>query len=654
MKFIKNKLLLGSIVLVFCFVVNDYANAANLDINNISLEQLRNLKVTSVSKKEERIFDAPASIFVVTDNDIKRSGATNIAEVLRMVPGLQVAQMKSSKWAISSRGFAGEFANKLLVLIDGRSVYNPLFSGVFWDIQDTMIEDIKRIEVIKGPGGTLWGANAVNGVINIITKDAAESQDGLISARYGNKQTGSEVAARYGYKIKDNVYVRTYAKTSEMGDTDKSNSSLSNGDSWNSSRTGFKMDIHDKNKITDEITVQGDIYYQNKDSTQTPVSVALKEVFREDSATGFNILSKLKHKHENNSESTLQAYFDNNRRDSLLLEQKIDIFDVDYQNSLALNSRNDLIWGAGFRFFKTKLEDSEQFSFNPDNSADNTYSSFIQNKYALIPSKVFLTLGSKFEHNSFTGFEYQPNARISWLPNSENTLWGAVSKAVRTPNIAEQNITLARDISGFGGLKKIRGNNNIDSEELISYEIGYRTRINKDFGADFAGFYNDYSRLISLEKPMKVGSDILIPIANKGEGQVYGFEASSSFNLNNSWRIIASYEWLQMLLDVDKYGSNNDSSKSPQNQVKLRSQFDITDSIEFDNSLYYVDELDKVNVDEYIRFDSKINWKIKKGAELSFVVQNLFDSKHNEFDAPLHSYGSDISRSFYSRITLKF
>lgn len=628
-----------------------YAADTFKSISNLSLDQLRNLKVTSVSKKEERAFDAAAAIYVITDKDIKSSGVTSIPEALRMVPGLEVARVNSHSWAITSRGFAGGFANKLLVLIDGRSVYTPLFAGVIWDVQDTMMDDIKRIEVIRGPGGTLWGANAVNGIINIITKSASETQGGLARITYGTGHIGHEESARYGAKTKNNIYYRTYAKYFDRGHTDKLNGS-SNNDSWSTFRTGFRTDWG--NGGTDNITVQGDWYASDKNGLQTPIALTSQEVVHSDNGGGGNIMAKWNHEHENNSESLFQIYYDNIRRDSLLLEQSRDTIDLDYQHTWDWNDRNELVWGGGYRFFKTSLEGSTQFTFSPEERYDKLYSAFIQNKYALLPNELFFTLGSKFEHNSFSGFEYQPSARLTWLPNAENTVWAAVSRAVRSPSIGNADSNLIIGLSGFGGFQRAVGNRQYGSEELVAYEAGYRTRINKDLSVDIATFYNDYDNLLSLEPVSVSGTDLLIPIANKGEARTYGFEISTTYNATDNWRLIGSYNLLQMDLDIDTLGSENDDGKSPKNQFKLRSQWNITDNVELDNSIYYVDNLNKINIPGYVKLDTRVGWKPHKGLELSLVGQNLLDDKHQEFSAPLHSSASEIGRVVYATAAIKF
>ena len=456
-------------LVVLSLVVQNALAEPESNPGTLSIEQMKNLTITSVSKGPERAFDAASAIFVITAEDIRRSGAESIPEALRLAPGLQVAQVDSNKWAVTSRGFAGIYANKLLVLIDGRSVYTPEFSGVVWDAQDVVMEDIKRIEVIRGPGATLWGANAVNGVINIITKHASETQGKLVSGVYGNNQIGKSETGRYGGKIDDYTYYRVYEKYFDRGDVQRADGANSYTD-WSQSRTGFRLDRED-NGNDNSFTVQGDAYYSEKHRQTVAISLTPREIDHTDSNGGGNILGRFTHKYQNGSESVLQLYFDNASRDHILFNRSINTYDADFQHTWDINNSNRLTWGLGYRFVEADiLAESVQFDFGQNSYYQNLYSSFIQDRYEVVNNKVFLTLGSKFEHNDYTGFEVQPSARLSWLPTENQTLWTAVSKAVRTPNIGERDISLVVGTSpSTGGLQKVVGNDQFDSEKLVAY-----------------------------------------------------------------------------------------------------------------------------------------------------------------------------------------
>ena len=617
----------------------------------LSLDQLRNIEVTSVSKTPENSFNSPAAISVITSEDIRRSGATSVAEALRLVPGLQVARVNSNTWAITSRGFTGQFANKLLVMIDGRTVYTPLFSGVYWDVQDMMLEDIKRIEVIRGPGATLWGANAVNGVINIITKSASETQGALASGLYGTKYIGYQASTRYGGKVGDDTYYRVYAKRTDQEQTELL-SGLKAHDGWDVWRTGFRVDWEDKDR--NNITVQGDAYNQGKAMRVIPISLTPQTMYHQDSADGGNAILRWSHKNDNSSESVVQFYVDRTLRDDILLEQKLETIDFDYQNTWNFNDRNELVSGAGFRKYWSDLVSTPYYNFNPSNTTNNLYSSFVQDKYSIIPKKLFLTLGTKVEHYDFTGVELEPSVRLSWLPTDSQTVWASVSKAARTPSIGEENISLiASTFPRTQGLVINKGNTNQEAENLIAYELGYRIWPRSNLSFDATTFYNDYKNLVTNGTPSLSGRNLILPINNLGKAQTYGLELASTWDVTEKWRLIGSYTLLRMNIDADST-TKLATGKSPQNQFQIRSHYNFPHNIEFDNMLYYVEDLPALSIDGYTRFDSRLSWKATNAVELSLVGQNLFDNRHQEFSAPLNLSASDIGRVVYAKVTVQF
>lgn len=642
--------LLGSLVTSKAYA-NDGANV-------FTLEQLQNLTVTSVSKGPERAFEAASAIHVITSEDIRRTGAENVAEALRLAPGLHVAQINSSNWAITSRGFAGSFANKLLVLVDGRSVYTPIFSGVLWDIQDLVMEDIKRIEVIRGPGGTLWGANAVNGVINIITKHASETQGSMVTGHYGTEHLGQSGAARYGAKLDDSTFYRTYAKYMQKGNMELTNGGESNTE-WYQYRTGFRLD-RDMVGSPNKFNLQGDIYYSDKNRRTQPISLTPVTTQHEDDNSGGNIQGRWTHEFDNGSESLLQVYYDNARRDHILLDRKVDTYDMDFQHTWDVNDRNRLTWGLGYRFIKATINrDSEHFDYNKDKYYDNLYSSFVQNRWEALEDELFITVGSKFEYTDYTEFEVQPSVRASWLPSENQTVWAAISRAVRTPNISERDIKLVVGTSsGTGGLQKLVGSKDFDSEKLTAYEIGYRYRPNSDLVFDTTGFFNDYKKLRALDDFSVVGSDVLIPAVNTGEAEIYGLEFSTTWDATKDWRWVANYTLLSMNIHSDST-SEEDEDISPKNQFSIRSHYNIQSNLEFDNALYYVDNLSTHDVQAYLRFDSRIGWRPEEvpGLELSLVGQNLFNDNHLEFgrssNTPTDEF-IEVGRAVYAKATLNF
>ncbi|MCK5229802.1 MAG: TonB-dependent receptor, partial [Desulfobulbaceae bacterium] len=411
------------------------------DMTELSLEELMNIEITSVSKKPEKLADAAAAVFVVTREDIRRSGVTSIPEALRMAPGINVARIDSNKWAVTSRGFNGRFANKLLVLIDGRSVYTPSFSGVHWEVIDIFLEDVDRIEVIRGPGATLWGANAVNGVINIITKHAADTQGGLIAMGAGTEERGFG-GVRYGTDMGETTYGRFYAKGFKRDEFVHNTTGDDAGDDWDMLRGGFRLDslLYDR----DSVTVQGDIYQGNMNQTLhlPTVSGPFFNKIVEDKAEveGWNLLTRWQHTLSPTSDFTLQVYYDRTNRDEFVYGEIRDTFDIDLQHQFAAYKRHEVIWGLGYRYTHDDFSDSEILRLDPDSRSDELFSAFVQDKITLMEDCLWLTIGSKFEHNDYTGYEIQPNARLFWAPHTDHKVWASVGRAVRTPSRMEDDI----------------------------------------------------------------------------------------------------------------------------------------------------------------------------------------------------------------------
>ena len=496
---------------------SENAHGAPDGLTAMSIEDLMEIEVTSVSRKAERLSDASAAVFVITREDIRRSGVTSIPEALRMAPGLEVARIDSSKWAITARGFNGRFANKILVLFDGRTVYSPLFSGVFWDRQDTLLEDIDRIEVIRGSGATLWGANAVNGVINIITKNAGETVGGLVTAGGGNQERGFG-SVRYGLKLGEDTTLRLFAKYLDRTPfVDAAGREAA--DSWHAVRGGFRLDSEPSEKNT--LTIQGDIYDGRLGETYTlPLLVPpFSQTFDSRSSNfGANLLSRWKHVFSDTSDMSLQLYYDRTEQTMAILGEKRDTLDIDFQHRFELGDRQELIWGAGYRFTHDNITNTPTASIQPASLGQDLFSAFVQDSITIVRDKLRLTLGSKFEHNDMTGFEVQPNARLLFTPNERNTLWAAVSRAVRTPSRTENDILLnqltippstPQNPGPIPVLVEVKGSNTHISEELIAYEVGYRAKPHPRFLLDIAAFYNIYHHLNSISSTGATSLDSL-------------------------------------------------------------------------------------------------------------------------------------------------
>ncbi|HSS44518.1 MAG TPA: TonB-dependent receptor, partial [Thermoanaerobaculia bacterium] len=397
------------------------------ELKKLSLEELFEMEVTSVSKKPEKLSETAAAVHVVTDEDIRRSAAPSIPEALRDIPGIEVARVDSRQYAITARGFNGTTANKLLVLMDGRSLYTPLYSGVFWDAQDTLMEDIARIEVIRGPGATVWGANAVNGVINIISKSAEETQGLLVTGGGGNEERAF-TGVRYGGKLGADAYFRVYGKYFDRNDSVRPNGQDAN-DQFQMGQGGFRVDW--KPRADQLFTLQSDVYDGSAEQP-TAGDIDLK---------GGNLLGRWTRHFSANSDLQIQAYYDRTERNiPPIFGEKLDTLDLDVRHRFLPAGGHDVVWGFGYRHTNDKVNNSPALAFLPPNQTRQLATAFVQDEITLVESRLHLTLGSKIEHNDYTGFEYEPSGRLAWTPSKEQTIWAAISRAVRAPSRIDREL----------------------------------------------------------------------------------------------------------------------------------------------------------------------------------------------------------------------
>ena len=458
-----------------------------IDLTKLSLEELMDIEVTLVSRKKEKLFETAAAAFVLTQEDIRRSGVTSIAEALRLVPGMVVARIDANKWAVSARGFNGRFAQKLLVLIDGRSAYTPLFSGVFWEVQDVLLEDVERIEVIRGPGATLWGSNAVNGVINIATRSAQDSQGGMAVVGGGTEERAVG-QLRYGGRLGEDAYYRVYGKYFDR-DAFVDAEGQDGADEWHMARGGLRLDWQADERNT--LTTQGDIY--GGGTGQRYRFAALEPPYQrvvddETQRAGGNILVRWEHLNSAKSDLALQVYYDRTEWDDVLMQEIRDTYDVDFQHRFALSARQEVVWGWGYRHTRDATRGGFEFSLEPARRGVNFFSFFAQDNIALTDRKLRLIAGGKFEYNDYTGFEYQPNARLLWTPQPEQTAWAAVSRAVRLPSRADDDVRLAFLTLPPGTILDNTlpamvvgmGDRQMKAEKLHAFEAGYRFRPRPD------------------------------------------------------------------------------------------------------------------------------------------------------------------------------
>ncbi len=637
------------------------------DLANLSLEQLMDVEVTSVSKRPQRLGDAAAAIFVITQDDIRRSGMTSIPELLRMVPGLDVAQADSRHWAVASRGFNGIYSPKLLVLVDGRAVYSPAFSGVLWDLQDMPLEDIERIEVIRGPGGTLWGANAVNGVINIITKSAADTQ-GLLASVGGGTEASGIGMVRYGGKLADGAYLRVYAKGFERNSFDTV-AGASARDSWRQGRVGFRFDWTPSSN--DTVMAQGEYYREKTNGDFLLPSLTLPPgtvtpVIEHDS--GGHALISWRHRYSDTSDLSLQAYYDRVDTGEFTFNTALSTYDVELRHRFRLGDRHDVVWGAGYRHIDyVAATDNPLLSFVPPRSNTQIANVFAQDEITLT-DPLHLIVGTKIEHNSYTGFEFEPNARLSWRVSEGRTLWAAVSRAVRTPSAAEDGVRF--NILSIPGTPPVQavifGNTDQKSEQVLSWEAGYRAALTPTVSLDAAVFYSTYRDLVSVAPgapyfaPAPPPPHIIVPLnyGNALRGETYGVEISANWRVTNRWRLSASYSYLHAATRSDLSGLNvayqiNAADSSPSHQVQLHSHLDLPWRLELDTALYYASSYTIMDrIPAHTRVDARLGWRPFDQLEISLVGQNLFDPGHEEAGPPLYRAPTVIPRSIFIKATV--
>ena len=636
------------------------------DLTAMSLEELANIEVTSVAKKEQKLSQAAAAVYVITQEDIRRSGATSIPEALRMAPGLDVARIDANKWAVSSRGFNGQYSNKMLVLIDGRSVYSPLFSGVYWNVQDLLLEDIERIEIIRGPGATMWGANAVNGVINIISRHARETQGGLATAGAGSEEQGFG-GLRYGGKLGSKAYYRIYTKYFKRNHL-RTPSDLAAADEWHSERGGFRMDWEPSDK--DSLTVQGDLYGGRNGQTLTSFSLEPPYTQTLDDrleTSGDDVLARWKRRFSGSSDMALQLYYDRYQRGDAVFGETRDTIDLDFQHRFVPSSRQEILWGLGHRFTTDRIEGTAIASIQPDRRGANLYSAFLQDEVELVRDRLRLAVGSKLEHNDYTGLEVQPSARILWEPRPRHAAWASIARAVRTPSRGEQdgrvNFAAFPGPEGLPLLLFVSGNRRLRSEDLLAYELGYRLQPSPRFSLDLATFYNDYSNLVTIDvgapffEPAPAPPHVAVParLDNTQKGHTYGLEIAARFNPAERWRLSAGYtRYTGLPVSSGDASANITGGDSPPHQAQLRSYLNLTRNAQLDTAFYYVHSLRELQIPSYTRLDTRLGWRLTQDLDVSLVLQNLLDSRHPEFVSEVFVRRTEIGRSIYGRITWRF
>jgi len=643
---------------------NDQAGAPRL--TELSLEQLGDLEVTSVSKQPEEVWRTAVAVYVITQDDIRRSGATSIPEILRLAPGIEVARIDSDHWAVGVRGFGDQFSKSLLVMIDGRSLYTPLFAGMYWPAHDALIEDIDRVEVIRGPGGTIWGANAVNGVVNIITRSAAETPGMLMSIGSGNIDRGA-AALRYGGGNGSSLNYRAYGKGVSRGP--QFHSDGSRFDDWWMSQAGFRTDWQDA--AGQSLTLQGDVSRGSHGQRVSITSHSPPAMIAADGAldaSGVNLLARWQRDFTPTRGFRLQGYFDRTSWSAPNFGETRETFDIDFVHHQTLARRHSLTWGAGARQSPSRfIQTIPTLDFTPHRETGSIYSGFAQDEMLVRRDRLWLTVGSKLEHNNYTGIEMEPTARLLWIPRSGQTAWAAVTRAVRTPSRIERGIvsrSLTRAVAAVPVFLDLVGNPDFSAERMTGYEAGYRTLVAPQLYLDAAAFHNRHEGLSSFgllsgatleSSPPPVHAVVRVSYVNGVSGSSDGFEISPDWRPRQWWQLKGSYSYVRFDLvttpgSIDVNAVARYEGASPHHQVRLQTRVDLPRGTEIDGAYRYVSALPALLVAGYHTADARIGWRVSSRVDLSVSGQNLLQPHHAEF---AHSPGPavEISRSVYAALT---
>lgn len=635
-----------SLLLLFGCAVSASVHA--FDVRRLTIEELMELNIYSAARRDESVRASSAAVYVLTGEDIRRSRVTSVPEALRLVPGVQVARVDANKWAVSIRGFNNRAANKLQVLVDGRSIYDPLFSGVLWESRDIALEIIDRIEVIRGPGGTLWGANAVNGVINIITK---HTRDTLGSFAYvgGGTEERAFGGIRYGWQADDRQSARISAR---IASRDQSYSPFGTvADDWLMKRAGYRWDYQAGGG--NDIMLSGDVYDGRAGQYFPPGNTSALPGATDGEHRGGNVHLNWRRRLTDAGMLQVRAYYERFRFDSpnLLGEQR-NIYHAEFQHDLPPTPAHRLVWGGNYRITDDEIENGPVLAFDPDNRTDRVVGAFVQDTIALA-SALELTVGTKVEHNDYTGTAWQPNVRLVYLASAEHAWWGAVSRAVRTPSRLDADLV-------FNGTPV---GDRFDIERLTAYELGHRWQPSTDWSLDTALFYNAYDDLQTIEDdPTTAATDIRF--GNRMQGHTYGVEFDNRWQLRPDVRMNLSYAYLRMNLDVEPAPGTltepaDTEGAAPRHTLAWRTEWDMSRDFEIDATVRYVDALPTVQapaspVPAYVTLDLGIDWRLARGVDLSLVGQNLLDSHHPEQPLSPIASTTEVQRGFYARLNWRF
>jgi len=637
------------------------------DLVGLALEDLMNIRIISASRKEQPAGDVAAAVFVITRDDILRSGMRTIPDLLRLAPGLDVAQINANRWAVSVRGFNNVYANKLLVLIDGRTVYNRLSAGVFWDAEEVIVDDIERIEVTRGPGAAMWGANAVNGVINIVTKTAADTQGGLIRADGGT--SGTQGAARYGGAA-GTMHYRLFAQWTGMSDSSLAPGVRADDDSRGVT-TGFRADWSGK---PDALMLDGDFKagrFHELWANLDPVTAALAPVIADPSyQKNGHLLARWTHTRASGATLQVQSFVDATARQDPLGNYDRQGFDVDAQYHTAVGTRQDLVAGIGYRFVAEGSTGSVGLSLDPADQTASLLTGFVQDEIALLRSRLKLTLGSQVQYDSHAGVGVQPTGRVMWTMSRSQRLWAAASRALRTPSFTDLTVRLdyppVPTASGLPLIVSLRGNPDASTERFVDVEAGYRVEIGRAASLDITAFGGRYTRLQTLEVSAPVVQFIPSPrilvgtqFDNQLDATTRGLEVAGHWTPVPSWRLDGSYSAFHLTPHLapssqDPTAASEDGA-APQTQWQLRSAWSPASRLTLAGALFYVGRLEQYQVESYTRADASMEWRFSRRTSAMAIGQNLLDEVHSEFSGARSLLtATQVRRGLSLRLRLTF
>lgn len=668
-----------------CWFFAGTASADDTTPLDLSLQQLLDIEVTSVSKHAEPLSNAAAAIYVITAEEIRRRGFRSIPQTLRDVPGLHVAQIDAQKWAVSSRGFNGRYNNKMLVLLDGRTLYSPEFSGVYWEMQDTLMKDIERIEVIRGPGAAIWGANAVNGVINIISKHSAETLGGYAELGAGDYQQGF-AGFRYGGRLAAGITGRAYVKGFKRDGLDFDSRDVDavaaaqiqkagSDNDWWSQQAGARFDINLGPAAGLMLSAAAYESRMNQSVAIPTLSDPFQAYPSQDSdSRGWHLLADYSRALSASSQFKLKTYVDHAKRDESLFGFSRDTFDIELSHELEAGQRHELLWGIGYRHINNRLNTNETvFGTDSSDEATNLWSLFVQDQITLRPDKLWLTLAARFEHHPYVDFEWQPTVRLSWQPHQQHRFWTALSRAVRTPSLVENNYQINAgnlapmttfNPTPFVNRLFLLGNSAYDSEQIKSFEAGYRYANQGSFSLDTAIFYNDYDDLRSFSTAQIDTSTLpafvttTSAFSNRSGGHNYGIELSANWLISEKLKLRFNYAYIHS--DFDQGQTQN--TDAPEQVASISANWRLQQNLDLTASWHYVDSTESIDpvqvnnqkVDAYQGVDLALNWQLSDQVRLSAFARNLFYGSHVEYKAELFSIPYRVEPSVFGMLTVEF